>query len=193
MVDTRLSTVKRPGRKTGQSADLRVKTSDRCAYLSRNRFFSSLWVVCRQTGLCPFGQMVSRHPRRTRQHLVMAILKLGQPPRMFLVEFMVEFIDFFRGLIQGSSSRRGDLVDSSPPPSNVFKLRFQQLSAFQSMKKRIESSRPDAIAVLPEFLHHPKSKDRLMSSMYEHVDAYKPGEEFPPNRSSQRTPPLCPH
>jgi hypothetical protein len=36
-----------------------------------------------------------------RQHLVMTILKLGQLPRMFFVEFMVQFIDLSLCLIQG--------------------------------------------------------------------------------------------
>ena len=36
-----------------------------------------------------------------RQHLVMTILKVGQPPRMFFVEFMVQFIDFSPCLLQG--------------------------------------------------------------------------------------------
>jgi len=49
------------------------------------------------------------------------------------------------------------------------------------MKKRIERSRSDAIAVVPKFLHHPKPEDRFMRSMYEHVDAYQAVKEFPPN------------
>jgi hypothetical protein len=48
------------------------------------------------TNLLPF------YDTGIRQHLVMTILKLGQLPRMFFVEFMVQFIDFCLCLIQGS-------------------------------------------------------------------------------------------
>ena len=62
--------------------------------------------------------------------------------------------------------------------SDIFEDRLQQTAAFQAMQKGVESSRPDAIPVMRQFLHHRKAEDGLLRRMYEYMNPYQPEKEF---------------
>ena len=47
------------------------------------------------------------------------------------------------------------------------------------MQKRVESTRPDAIPVVSQFLHHRLPEDRLMGRVDEHMNPYQAEKEFP--------------
>ncbi len=84
---------------------------------------------------------------------------------MFFVKFVVQFIDLHSGLVQSPVARSRDLIDPATVPSNILEDRFQKTAAFQAMQKWVESSRPDAISMMRQFLHHRKAEDGLLRRM----------------------------
>jgi hypothetical protein len=97
---------------------------------------------------------------------------------MFFVKFVVQFIDFHPGPLQSLLAGSRDLIDPAAVPSNIFEDRLQETAAFQAMEKGVESSRPDAIPVMRQFLHHRKAEDWFLRRMYEYMNPYQPEEEF---------------
>jgi hypothetical protein len=47
------------------------------------------------------------------------------------------------------------------------------------MQERVESSRPNAIPVMRQLLHHREPKDGLVGRMYEYVNPDEAEKEFP--------------
>ncbi len=47
------------------------------------------------------------------------------------------------------------------------------------MQKRVERSGADAIPMMLKLLYHRQPKDRLVSGMHKHVNAYKTRKKFP--------------
>jgi hypothetical protein len=109
---------------------------------------------------------------------------------MFFVKFVVQFIDLHSGLVQRLLAGSRDLVDPTTVPSNVFEDRLQQAAAFQAMQKGVESSRPDAIPVMLQFLHHRKAEDGLLRRMYEYMNPYQSQKELSLVTGHQSTIPL---
>ena len=107
-----------------------------------------------------------------------AIVQRRNPPGMFFVKFVVQFIDLHSGLVQSLLAGSRDLIDPATVPSNIFEDRLQETAAFQAMQKGVESSRPDAIPVMRQFLHHRKAEDGLLRRMYEYMNPYQPEKEF---------------
>jgi hypothetical protein len=97
---------------------------------------------------------------------------------MFFVKFVVQFIDLHSGVVQRLLAGSRDLIDPATVPSNIFKDRLQETAAFQAMQKGVESPRPDAIPVMPQFFHHGKAEDGLLRRMYEYMNPYQPEKEF---------------
>ena len=92
---------------------------------------------------------------------------------MFFVKFVVQFIDLHSGLVQSLLASNGDLIDPATFPFNIFEDRLQETAAFQTMQKWVESSRPDAIPVMRQLLHHRQPKDGLVGRMHEHMNPYE--------------------
>jgi hypothetical protein len=110
---------------------------------------------------------------------------------MFFVEFVVQFIDFHSGLVQRLLAGSRDLVDPATVPSNILEDRLQETAAFQAMQEGVESSRPDAIPVMRQFLHHRKAEDGLLRRMHEYMNPDQPEKEFSLVTGHQSTiPPL---
>ena len=61
----------------------------------------------------------------------------------------------------------------------------------QAVCEAIDRHGNEIIELGEQILHHPETEDGFMSRMNKHMDAYEAGKEFPPNRSSQRTPACC--
>lgn len=97
---------------------------------------------------------------------------------MLFVQFAVQFIDFFLGSFEGSFSGGSDLVEPSTATVHAIEGRAQHARSLQSMQKRIECARTDAVAVMREFLHHGESEDGLLRSVQQHVDADETVEEL---------------
>jgi hypothetical protein len=97
---------------------------------------------------------------------------------MFFVEFVVELIDLHCGLVQSLPAGSRDLVDPASAASNIFEDRLQETASFQAMQKGVESSGPDAIPVVRQFLHHRKAEDGFLRRMYEYVNPYQSEKEF---------------
>jgi hypothetical protein len=97
---------------------------------------------------------------------------------MFFVKFVVQFIDLHSGLVQSLLARSRDVIDPATAPADIFKDRLQETASFQAVQKGVESSRPDAISVMRQFLHHRKAEDGLLRRMYEHMNPYQTGKEF---------------
>ena len=47
------------------------------------------------------------------------------------------------------------------------------------MQQRVERAWPDAVVVVPEFLHHRKPEDVLVRCVNEDMNANQTGKEFP--------------
>jgi hypothetical protein len=103
---------------------------------------------------------------------------VGNLPGMFFVKFVVQFIDFHSGLVQRLLAGSRDLIDPARAPCNIFKDGLQEPVSFQAMQKWVECSRPDAIPVMRQFLHHRKAEDGLVRRMYEYMNPYEPEKEF---------------
>ena len=86
------------------------------------------------------------------------------------MELVVQFINLRSCLVQGFLASRRDLVDPATMASNVPENRLQQAAPFQAMQKGVESSRPDAIPVMGQFLHHCKPEDGLVGRMYQDMN-----------------------
>ena len=86
------------------------------------------------------------------------------------MELVVQFINLRSFLVQGLLPTRRDLVDPAIVASNVLENRLQQAASFQAMQKGVESSRPDAIPVMGQFLHHCKPEDGLVGRMYQDMN-----------------------
>jgi hypothetical protein len=97
---------------------------------------------------------------------------------MFFVKFVVQFIDLHSGLVQRLLAGSRDLIDPATVPSNIFEDRLQEAAAFQAMQKGVESSRPDPIPVMRQFLHHRNAEDGLLRRMYEYMNPYQSEKEF---------------
>ena len=97
---------------------------------------------------------------------------------MFFVKFVVQFIDLHSGLVQGLLASSRNLIDPATASSNIFEDRLQETAAFQPMQKGVESSRPDAIPVMRQFLHHRNAEDGLLRRMCEYMNPYQPEKEF---------------
>jgi len=63
-------------------------------------------------------------------------------------------------------------------PANVLEHRLQQAAALQAVQKRVESSRSDAIPVMPQFFHHRQPKDGFVGRMDQHMNSYQAEKEF---------------
>jgi hypothetical protein len=94
------------------------------------------------------------------------------------MKFPMQFIDLCLGLVESLFARSSDLVDPSLAPSNIPKDGLQQAAALQAMQERVERSRPDAIPVMRQLLHHGQSKDGLVGSVHKHVNPYESEKEF---------------
>ena len=94
------------------------------------------------------------------------------------MKFVVQFIDLHSGLFQSLLAGRRDLVDPATVPSNIFEDRLQETAAFEAMQKGVESSWPDAISVVRQFLHHRKTEDGFVRRMYEYMNPYQAEIEF---------------
>ena len=110
---------------------------------------------------------------------------------MLFVQLMMQLVDHDPGLSQGLSACRRDPIYPSSPPGYVSEIRLKQASAFHSVKERIKRSRSNSIAVMFKFFHHGKTKDRLMRSMDEDVDANESGKELPLLCSHNQRIPFC--
>ncbi len=78
------------------------------------------------------------------------------------MQLVVQLVDLRSGLLQSLLAGKRDVVDPATVASNISQNRLQQAAAFEAMQKRIESSRPNAITVMGQFLHHGKTKDGLV-------------------------------
>ena len=81
------------------------------------------------------------------------------------MKLVMKFIDLDSGPIQSLLPGSRDLVDPATVSSDIFEDRLQEAAAFQSMQKRVESARADAIPVMSQFLHHRRAEDRLLRRM----------------------------
>ena len=97
---------------------------------------------------------------------------------MLLVKFVVQFVDFFSGLVQCFPARGGDRVDPSLAPSHLVEGRLQQAAAFQSVQEGIESSRADTIPVMGQFLHHGQPEDWFVRSVHQYMNPNKAEKEL---------------
>ena len=94
------------------------------------------------------------------------------------MKFVVQFVNLGPGLVQCLLAGSCDLVDPATVPSNISEDGLQKTTAFQSMQKRVESSRSNAISVMRQFLHHCKTEDGLVGRMYEYMNPYQAEIEF---------------
>jgi hypothetical protein len=107
------------------------------------------WLATRGTGLAGRSAIVQRR----------------NLPGMVFVKFVVQFVDLHFGLVQSLPARSRDLIEPATVPSNIFEDRLHETAAFLAMQKWVESSRPDAIPVMRQFLHHCKAEDGLLGRM----------------------------
>ena len=78
------------------------------------------------------------------------------------MKFVMKFIYFFSGFVQGFPPNGGDLINPSLASSNISQYRLQQTASLQAMQKRVESSRTNAIPMMRQLVHHGQSKDRFL-------------------------------
>jgi hypothetical protein len=95
------------------------------------------------------------------------------------MKFMVQFINFCLGLVQGLLANRCDPVDPSLTASYILQNRLQQPTTLQTMQEGVERSWTNAISVMLQLVHHRQPKDRLVRSMYQHVNSYEPEKQLP--------------
>jgi hypothetical protein len=105
-------------------------------------------------------------------------IDLGQLSRRVFVEFVMQFIYFYAGVIEGAPARRRDRIDSSAASIYVPELRLQEASALHAVEERVEGSGTDTIAVMVEFVHHGEAEDGLVNRVHEHVNPDEAGEQI---------------
>ena len=94
------------------------------------------------------------------------------------MQLVMQFVDFFARFGQGVPASLGDLVDATAAPAHCFHCRYEKAVAFESVQKRVQRTRADAIAVVPELFHHGEAEDGLMRCVHQHVDADEAVEEL---------------
>ena len=90
---------------------------------------------------------------------------------MFFIELVMQLIDHAPRFIERLSACRRNPVDPPSASGHVLQFGFEQTATLHPVQERIEGSRPDAIAVMFQFLHHGEAEDRLVRSMNEDMDA----------------------
>lgn len=99
--------------------------------------------------------------------------------RMLFVQFVVELDHFGSRLFERTPAACRNPVKPSPAPTACIELRFQQSGTLQAMQQRVKRSRPDAIAMVLQFLHHSQPEDGLLRRMEQHMDSNQSEKEFP--------------
>lgn len=101
-----------------------------------------------------------------------------QLARRVFVEFVVQLVYFYPGVIEGTPARRRDRIDPSAAPIDILELRLQQTSALHAVQERVEGSRADTITVMVQFVHHGEAEDRLVKSVHEHMNPDEAGKQI---------------
>ena len=101
------------------------------------------------------------------------------PPRMRLMQFVVQLIDLHSGFFESLPACGRNAVKAPRAPCGLAGNAFEQARALQSMKQRVKRSRPDAIAVMRKLLHHRQPEDRLVARVQQHVNANQAVKKFP--------------
>jgi len=91
---------------------------------------------------------------------------------------MMQFVDFYPGIVEGSPARGRDCVDPSASSFDILELGLQQTPALHAVQERVERSRTDAIAVLIQFVHHGEAEDGFMESVHEHMNPDEAGKQI---------------
>ena len=91
-------------------------------------------------------------------------------PRVFFVEFMVEFVYLYSRLFQSLFAYSSYFVDSASASASVLQFRDEKSIALHAVQQWVERSWPNAIAMMFQLFHHGETKHRLMSCVNQHVD-----------------------
>ncbi len=89
---------------------------------------------------------------------------------MHFVQLVVQLVHFLFGSGERPAASRRDPIEAPAIPCGIFR-RLEQPGALQSVQQRIECSRPDAVSVMRELLHHRQAEDRLLRRVQQHVNA----------------------
>lgn len=91
----------------------------------------------------------------------------------------MQLINLVSGLRESFLAGFGQLVNPSPSTSYLLGFRGQQPISLHPMKQRIQRSRTNFVSVVCKLFHHGQTKQRLLCSMNQHMDANESVEEFP--------------
>jgi hypothetical protein len=108
----------------------------------------------------------------------LSLAQVRDLPGMLLVEFLVEFVDFFPCLFQSFLPRFGQLVDTSPSSAHIHQLGDEKPIPFHAVQERVEGSWTYSIAMMFQFFHHSQAKQGLMSGVNQHMDANQTCKDF---------------
>ena len=83
---------------------------------------------------------------------------------MRLVQLVMQLIHLRLRLRKSAPAGRGNSIHA-PFAFNIAVEHLQQPSLLHPMQKRIKRAGSDSVTVVPQLIHHSKSKDRLMRRM----------------------------
>jgi hypothetical protein len=100
----------------------------------------------------------------------------SEPSRVFLVQFVVQFIHFLARLLQRTFAGRRDFVNSAAPPSRALQARLEQAGALQPVHQRVQRTWSNMVAMVVKLMHHGQAKHRPLGRMQQHMEPNQPIE-----------------
>lgn len=81
-------------------------------------------------------------------------------------------------LRQYSPPCAGPVVNFAPPPVDPGKAGAHQAARLHTVQQRIDGSRPDPVAMAPQFLNYTEAEDSLLAGMVQDMNANETGVEI---------------